>query len=153
MITHRLKEEAYQPQTDIVLLVLLEITSSEGTIRVVRNTENVTFEGNTYEAIEFEFTPPEHTYDAPGSARLEIDNVSRLMVEKIETADEIDVRMILITDEALEGDQTPDVDEEFKLTNVEYDEKKVQGELTVDDYLFDRFPSGQFTPQHFRGIV
>lgn len=153
MITHELKTESYKQHTDIALIVLLEVIAASGTIYVTSNPEEIVWNGQSYEPVAFRFTLPDQREDAPGSARLEIDNTSLTLVQQVLENDEIDIRVQVVTNVAIDTSGSADIDETFKVENVQWDETSIKAELIDDEYLFDRFPSGQFTPQHFRGIV
>lgn len=153
MITHELKTESYKQHTDIALIILLDVVADTGTVYVTNNSEEVTWDGQVYAPVAFRFTLPDQRDDAPGSARLEIDNTSMILVQQVLENDEIDMRVRVVTNVAIDSGGGADIDETFKVENVEWNAMSIKAELVDDEYLFDRFPSGQFTPQHFRGIV
>lgn len=49
--------------------------------RIVNNTENITFNGNTYSALPFELTLPDDIEDKIPSLEIRIDNVERTLVD------------------------------------------------------------------------
>jgi len=150
-ITHNLREQAYAQDSDVALIALLEIDyGGEENIYVARNHEELTSNGIAYEPVAFDITLPEAKPDEPGAARLSVDNVDRRLVEAVRSADEIHVVFRLVTTLDLD---VVELEQQFLLRSVTYDAKRVQGELVLDDYLWDRWPYGQYTPRHFRALI
>jgi len=52
--------------------------------------------------------------------------------------------------------ETPDVIEaqfqDFRLTNVTYDSQVVEGNLSIEDFTMEPFPSAVFAPGNFPGL-
>lgn len=78
--------EAINPQeTDTVIAPLLKLSHSSWSsdIMVVRNEEDVVFEGNIYTAFPFNIELLSDKEDEPPKGRVTLDNVSRLIIDEI----------------------------------------------------------------------
>ena len=74
------RKEKNELSTDSAFIVLLDIRLGEETVRICYNTEDVTWNGNLYQA--FPFTIGEVTENTDGSdpdVELKVDNVSRAL--------------------------------------------------------------------------
>ena len=150
-ITHNLKTEVYQQETSVAVIVLLDIDyGGEEDIHIARNHEPVESAGVIYEPLAFDVELHSDRPDAPGSARLVIDNIDRRLITAVRSATEIFITLKLVSTLDLD---VAELEERYKLKSVGYTAQRVSGDLVLDDYLWDRWPNGQYTPRHFRGIV
>jgi len=80
------KKEIFASQSGAVFLFVLQIAHSTiSTIYLVNNNEDVTYDGNTYTAYAFKFTPPSDKEGNKDSAKLLISNVDRTLLATIRT--------------------------------------------------------------------
>ena len=145
-ISNSLKQEAWAQQSQLPL-ILLEISHDDlvQPIRVVNNKESIVSNGDIYAGYPFEILLPDSSEDAPPTAKLRIDNVSREIGEAIRTI----TSPPSVTIRVIRG-ETPDVIEaEFagmKLTRVPYDGLSVEGTLEFEDLSREPFPAYTFNP-------
>ena len=81
------RKEKNELSTDSAFIVLLDIRLGEETVRICYNTEDVTWNGNLYQA--FPFTIGEVTENTDGSdpdVELKVDNVSQALQYAVEEA-------------------------------------------------------------------
>lgn len=150
MISHDLKKEALKAHSPVAIIPLLEIDWGGPTlIRVARNSETVISDGEEYVPVAFDIDLHPDMPDEPGSARLSVDNVDRAMTVAVRSADEIFVRLKLVSTLDLDS---PELDERYKLKAVTVNAQTISGDLVLDDFLWDRWPYGQYSPRSFRGI-
>lgn len=156
------KEVAYAQETDVAVITLLTLTVGANTIRVCNtpvekfsdlgeNVYGVTSNGNRYLFLPFDITLPQDDKSGAVTAKLEIDNVNREIVESARsTNDPINVAIQVVLSNAL---STPELEyDDFKLTNVKYNGFTVSGNLSVDYLGLEPFPAGRFTPSGFPGL-
>lgn len=156
------KEVAYAQETDVAVITLLTLTVGEMTIRVCNtpvekfsdlgeNAYGLTSNGERYIFLPFDITLPQDDKTGVVTAKLEIDNVSRELVEYArDTSVPINVAIRVVLSNALD---TPELEfNDFKLTNVKYNGFTVSGNLSVDYLGLEPFPAGRFTPSGFPGL-
>jgi len=147
------KVAIFDEQTAEVFVQLIEIShaSLATPIRVNSSGADIIHGGNTYVYYPFELIMPDDVDGRNQRAKLRIDNVSRSLVQTIRslsTAPSIVFKIVLAS--------SPDVVEasftDFKLTNVKYDAFVIEGDLTLEDFTSEPYPSGTFTPNTFPGL-
>ena len=152
--TASLRSSAFAQETEEVWLLLLTITHPDLTddIRVVQDKQLVTSRGNDYQAFGFDVSLPLDAPDRPPEARIIIDNVSQELIEsirKITDAPAVTIEFIRAAD--------PDTVElswtNFTLRNIGWNEQRITGVLTHADIITEAFPSDNFTPSSFRGLI
>jgi hypothetical protein len=153
MVTDALKQDAWQNESDLPL-VLLEIdhSSLSDPILVVNNKENITSNGEEYIGFPFEIVLPDSKEDSPPTSKLRIDNISREIgqaIRLISTPPSVTIRVV--------RQDTPDVIEaEFAgmyMTNVSYDAFSVEADLMFEDLTREPYPYLTFSPALFRNIL
>lgn len=153
MVTDALKQDAWQNESDLPL-VLLEIdhSSLSDPILVVNNKENITSNGEEYIGFPFEIILPDSKEDSPPTSKLRIDNISREIgqaIRLISTPPSVTIRVV--------RQDTPDVIEaEFAgmyMTNVSYDAFSVEADLMFEDLTREPYPYLTFSPALFRNIL
>ena len=153
MVTDELKQDAWANESPLPL-VLLEIDHSSilEPIRLVNNKVNVQSNGEDYIGFPFDIILPDSKDQAPPSAKIRIDNVSREIgqaIRLISTPPTVTIRVV--------RQETPDVVEvEFSgmyLTNVSYDAMSVDADLQFEDLNREPFPFLTFSPANYKGIL
>lgn len=153
MVTTALKRDAWSVESDLPL-VLLEITHADlaAPIRVVANPTSIIHSGNEYFPMDFNLVLPGQLDDAPPSATVSMDNVSREIAQaarSISTPASFTIRVVRA--------ETPNVVElEFaglKLTNVRVNALRVEGDLQFEDLVRAPYPALSFTPSFFPGLI
>ena len=81
-----MKEELHRTSGTEPVLLAIEITHDDLTtpVRVVNDTQDLLSNGNTFMAVPFGFVLPDNLEQGNSSARLEIDNVGRELVQWLE---------------------------------------------------------------------
>ncbi len=140
-------------ETSEVFLTLAEITHDtlQEPLRFVDNTQNVTHNGATYQAVAFRFTPPTSTGENDTPAKLAIDNVDRVIMEQIipiSTPLKISFKIVLASSlNTVEWESG-----ELILRDVSANVQQISGSL-YDVYIADRvLPGLYFTPYDFPGL-
>lgn len=156
-LTQAIRRQLYKQQSSVVLPILLDIdhASLSAPIRVVNNTEALTYGGNTYSPYAFRFDPPDETEDAISNARLTIDATDQTLIATIRslsTSPTITGRAMFYYDESGTVEFEPIATWEFSLRNVQYDVSTISGELVYEDRLMNQMGPVEMTPQTFPGI-
>jgi len=152
-ISGDLKTDAWSPESNQPLVLLtIDHTDLANPIRVVANTEDITSNGNTFTAFPFEIRLPDSNEDAPPTARLRVDNVSREIGQTIrQITSAASVTIEVVRQEALDT-----VELSFpsmRLVDVRFDALSVQGDLEFEDLAREPFPARTFSPAEFPGLV
>ena len=162
MTSANFDEKVYSQDMDSVFIVLLTLSSAElaEDIRIasdpyetlsVANVYGVESNGLEYIYIPFEISLPRDDSSGTVSAKLTIDNVEREIVAQarsIQTPMSVKIQCVL-------SDDVDVVEMEYDymaLSNVEYDSMTVSGQITLDYWDLEPFPSGRFTPSQFPGL-
>lgn len=156
------KREAYAQETDNVFITLLTFSSDELdediyiTEAAYETLPLANVDGVVSNGIEYIYTPYDIRLprdDATGtvSAKLIVDNVARSLIATVRSISSpvtVTVQVVLSRD--------PDYVEReydfFQLTSVSYDAFTIEGQLTLDYWGLEPFPSGRFTPSGFPGL-
>lgn len=147
------RADAWAPESDQPLVLLtIDHADIDPPVRVVNNTVDITSGGNLFTAFPFEIDLPSSPEDAPPTARLRIDNVSREIGQAI--------RLISspasVTMQVVRQDDPDTIDAEFlgyRLSNVRYDALTVEGDLVREDLTREPYPFLTFSPAEFPGLI
>lgn len=164
MVTDTFKKAAYSQETDQVVIILLSFESDElsDTIRVCSDPyEKLTSLGEdiygcisnglTYAFSPFDIWLPRDDKTGTVSAKLVIQNVDRQIIENIRS---ITKPLTVKTQVVLSSDvDTVELEYDyFKLSNIQYDSLTIEGNITLDYWGLEPFPSGRFVPSDFPGL-
>jgi phage-related protein len=135
-------------EDDGVFLQLLEITLAGGTvIRVVRNTEDVTWDGETWTAFNFHVAElPTDSKGSPPELVIQVSNVARTLqgyLEEGEGGVGATFRLIVIHSDNVET-STSELDETFICMGTRADATWAYFTLSVDNIHLKRFPRDRF---------
>ena len=143
----------YAQETGEAFLILLTLDHDTlaQPLRVSSDAVNTDSRGDTYVAFPFELVLPDDRENTAPRARLVIDNVSREVLSAIKTLNTAPtVKMEIIRSSA------PDVVEavfpDFKLTNIKYNALTIKGDLTLEDFTAEPYPSTIFSPSTFPAL-
>lgn len=147
------KQALFSAETGEAFLILLTLdhASLAAPIRVTSDAVNTVSQGNTFIAFPFDLVIPDDTEGASPRARLIIDNIDRTIVAAIRAVSSSPsalIEIVLASDPDTIEASFPD----FKLTNVSYDSLSVSGDLTVEDFTAEPWPSAIFSPANFPGM-
>ncbi len=140
-------------ETDDVFLILLTIdhASLSSPIRVTSDIVDTLSRSNNFTAFPFDLSLPEDSEALSANARLQIDNVDRTIISSVRTMTSSPNILMEIVRAA-----NPDTVEasfpDFKMHNIQYDAFTVTGELTIEDFTAEPYPSGVFTPAGFPSL-
>lgn len=139
---------------DEPFLVLLEITHPDLTepVRVVQDSQDLTFEGNTYIACPFDVVLPDDVAGQLPQAKLQIDNIGRELTQWLESSNggqEARCRIIQIMRSDL---ATVEFEITLDLTALVVNNEKVTGNLGFVNMLGRTGTVPSFTPQSAPGL-
>lgn len=146
------KQAIFAQQTNETFLMLLTISHTDiTTIRAVNNQEDITSNGDLYQAFPFRFTLPSEDEDILPQVTLQIDNVSKLLVAGVRSvASKLNVQLDVILAD------TPDTIEmgplSFKMIQVNYDADLLTGTCNFHDILNQPYPAGSYVPPDYPGL-
>lgn len=163
-VSNTFKEAAYAQQTDEVFVTLVTLDSDEleEPIRICddpftkleelgEDIYGIESNGETFIFMPFEIWLPRDDKTGTVSARLSVQNIDRRIVE---TARAVTQPVNVLIQCVLASD--PDIIEiefdNFQLSNVKYDVMSVEGDLTLNYWGLEPFPSWCFTPSNFPGL-
>lgn len=163
MTSSTFKQAMYAQETDEVVICLLTITSEALTdpVRVcyapltdalpVLNVPGLVSNGEEFVFVPFDIILPRDDKTGTVSAKLQMDNVEREVIDivrGIRKPAKVKIQAILASDpDFIEMEYT-----DFLLSNVSYDADYVEGDLTLEYWALEPFPSGRFTPSGFPGL-
>jgi hypothetical protein len=164
MTSATFKTESYSQETDAVIIILLSITSDELEEPILicsdpyekltllgQDVYGCVSNGETFLFLPFDISLPRDDKTGTVSAKLTIDNIDRRIVANVRAIRKpvnVKIQAVLSTDVdfvELEYDR-------LKLSNVKYDAMTVSGDLTLDYWGLEPFPSGRFVPSDFPGL-
>lgn len=162
MTSQTFKQAAYAQETDQVFIALLTISSDElpepiyvasdsFELLPIANVRGVVSNGQEFIYLPFDISLPRDDKTGTVSAKLRIENIDRQIIGHVRSISKpVTIKMQVV----LSGD----VDfiemefDNFQLTNVGYDGMIIEGDLTLDYWGLEPFPSGRFTPSGFPGL-
>lgn len=162
MVSSTFREAAYASQTDEVIIALVTFTSDQLAAPILvasdpyellpsAGVRGVVSNGDEYIYLPFEIYLPQDDEGGATKARIRVDNVDRQMVAAARSVTKpINVKMQIVL--------SSDVDlvemefDNFQLSNVNYDAYAIEGDLTLNFWNLEPFPSGRFTPSNFPGL-
>lgn len=138
--------------TDQVAIVLLTLSRTDWPepLRCATEQSDVVSNGLTYVPFPFTFTYPTDGEESQ-TARLEVDNVTRELVDEIRSVTgPIDVRIDIV----LASDLNSVVArwDGFQIRNVTIDDTTIAADITYENTDVQRFPKGQFLPSNYPGL-
>jgi hypothetical protein len=150
----------YAQQTSAALPILIEITHGvvgyDNPLRLVNNSVDLVYGGNTYLAFPFKFDPPDQKDDGTiANAKLSICAVDQQIAAILRsTAIAPTVRAVATfwSDESGSVVFEEIASWDFTLRNVSGSVDVISAELIYEDRLDNAVPSGEFN-SHFPGII
>lgn len=146
------RAEINAPTNDDPFLYLLTLRAKGfAPIRIVNDVRPITSRGHRYEHVAFAIIEPPDDGETLPRARLTIDNVGLLLIERLRTTfDPIqaDVELVLASDPDLVEVGYYDMD----VRNVEWDQFSVRCDLTMEDLLGLAYPGDVFGPRSYPGL-
>lgn len=143
-------------QTGQVVLALLEIAHPAlTTLRLVNNTEDVTSNGNSYEAFPFSVTLPADAADASPVAQVIVSNIDRQVVQAARTvagssAGLASASLFLVAYAA--PDTVLLALDDYRVQNLRYTAEALSFDMTLEQFQQEPYPAMTFTPGRFPGM-
>lgn len=144
--------------TGQVFLVLLELSHSTiSTIRLVNNTENITYGGNTYTTFPFSVALPPDDAESQYQARISIDNANRFLVQSARelsaTRERAKIKLIVVSDiSSGVANETLLTINDLEVVAISYTAEAMDITCRVESLLSESWPGYSFTPTNFPGI-
>ena len=141
----------YQTTTNEAFLWLLTITTSKENILLVNNMEDIVSRGKKYTAYPFDISLPVEDGSKALALTLKIDNVDQVLIESIRGFLEPPVMKLELV---LSSDfNTVEKKIDFlRLSNVEYDQLQIRGQLKPNNVLGNSFPASSYDPAQFPAL-
>ncbi len=146
-------QSLYRQETDDVFLILLTIDhgSLSAPIRVTSDSVDTVSRGESFVAFPFDLSLPEDSETLSATAKLQIDNIDRQIIAAMRQMTTMPTVLLEIIRAA-----APDIVEasfpDFRLSQIQYDALTISGELTIEDFTAEPYPSGVFGPANFSGL-
>jgi len=155
-VSENFRIAANSQETDKVFLTLLTIDHADlaEPIRATSDTVDTVSRGNTFVAFHFELNLPTSSDGQIPSTKLSISNVDRRIVEAIrKMSPGSDPASVLIEVVMADDPDTIEMDlDGFSLTNVTYDRKKCEGNVTLENFYQEPWPKDTFNPNTAEGM-
>lgn len=156
------RHAVYSQQTSEAFIVLLTIThpgltddirlaSDPKEILPEANVRGVMSRGQEYIFMPFSMNLPSQNDTGTSRATISIDNIDRRMVEAVRTATgalNITIEIVLSSDTDTVEVSVPD----FKMDRITYDALTISGDISVEYFDLEPYPSKRFTPSDFPGL-
>lgn len=141
----------YQTTTNEAFLWLLTITTSKENILLVNNMEDIVSRGQKYTAYPFDISLPVEDGSKALALTIKIDNVDQVLIEAIRGFLEPPVMKLELV---LSSDlNTVEKKIDFlRLSNVEYDQLQIRGQLKPNNVLGNSFPASSYDPAQFPAL-
>lgn len=145
--------------TSQVFLVLLEITHSTlGTpVRLVNNTEDITYDGNSFTAFPFSVTLPPDAEETQYQSQITLSNASRLLVSTARllsaSRERAKVKIMVVSDiSSGVANELLMTISNLEVANVSYDVDQLTINCRIESLLNEGWPGYSFLPSTFPGI-
>ena len=153
------KREKNKLSTGSAFIILLDIILGDDVARICYNTEDITWQGNLYQAFPFDIGDiSENTDGSDPSVQLKVDNTSQVLqyrVEEANGANGTEVVLYVINTEALSN--TPELEEHFVVTKTDVDQQYITFTLGTEYSARTRRPLRRYMksncPFKYKGIV
>lgn len=134
-----------------LILLTLDHESLNNPIRVSSDAVDTESRGENYTAFPFELILPDDRENTAPRARLVIDNVSRDVLSAIKSLNSAPTMKIEIV-RGSDPDTVEAIFPDFRLTNIKYNVLTIQGDLSLEDFTAEPYPSMIFSPSTFPAI-
>lgn len=163
-VSDAFKQAAYAQETDEVFVVLVTLDSDEleEPIRLSSDPTTALIElgddiygtvsnGDSFVFVPFDIYLPRDDKSGTVSAKMSIENIDRRIIETARSVTKpvsAKIQCILASD----PDNIEIQFDNFQLSNLKYDVMTVEGDLTLNYWGLEPFPSHCFTPANFPGL-
>jgi len=131
------KREIHRVRSSDPLKFLLEIYDKVSVVqlRVINDVKSLTFESNVFEACGFNVTLPKDLQKGAARTTLQVDNVSRDLVDYIESTNGAAGTTVRLIQLRRSDPTTAEFDLVIGLKNINITQQYVTGELAYDDLM------------------
>lgn len=164
MVSNTFRDAAYAQETDEVFVVLVTLSSDELTesIRISSDPTQLipalgqdiygtVSNGQNFIFLPFDIWLPRDDKSGTVSAKMSIENVDMRIIETARSVTKpVNVRMQCVL--ASSPNMIEIEFDNFQLSNIKYDVMTVEGDLTLNYWGLEPFPSHRFTPSNFPGL-
>lgn len=161
-LSNAAKQAMYAQQTGEVFIILLTIShpSFEEDVRISSDpyellpdagVRGVLSRGLEFPYLPFSINLPQQDDTGTSRANISIDNIDRRMVFAVRSADSA----LAIKIEIVLGSDVNAVEisiDDFRLERVTYDAFTISGDISIEYFDLEPYPSKRFTPSDFPGI-
>ena len=153
------KREKNKLSTDSAFLILLDIVLGDEVARICYNTENITWNGNVYQAFPFDLGDiREKTDGSDPSVTVKVDNVSQALqylVEDADGANGTEVILRVVNTLAMEN-TAPELEERFVVTKTDVNQQYITFTLGTEYSARTRRPVRRYMksscPFKYKGV-
>lgn len=163
-VTDTFKQAAYSQESDEVFVTIVTLSSDELEEPIIICDDPTTAltalgddiygiesNGDTAVFMPYDIWLPRDDKSGAVSARLSIENTDRRIVQHARNVTKpinVKIQTVLASDP-----DTVEIEfDNFQLSNVKYDVMKLDGDLTLNYWGLEPFPSNRFTPSNFPGL-
>jgi len=151
LTTPTLTQLFLQESSDPFLMLVTIQHPSYPTIRLVNNNADISSRGNIYTALAMKIVLPTDDGESIPKMQIALDNVPIELIDEFRsttTPANVTIEAILAS--------IPDVVEisitDLALTAIQYDQRKISGTLTLNDFFNQRIPGELYSPQYYPGM-
>lgn len=147
----RMALNAQETGEAFLILLTLSHPSMQAPLRVTSDAVETQSRGESFVPFPFELTLPDDDGNGAPQARLAIDNIDRQIVRSLRELGSAPFVLIEIV-RAAEPDTVEARFADFRLTDVTYDSRVVEGILGIEDFTAEPYPANVFSPGLFPGL-
>ena len=149
-------KQLFKQEAEDVFLTIITITHPdlEQPLRYVNDTVNLEFEEATYTALPFRFVLPPDIKDKQPTARIELDNINRDLINLIRTVEQPPTLEVSIVRKPSSGTPVREIGPfTFRMLNIKYNVVTLSADLGFNaDFLNESATADYFTPNIFPGL-
>lgn len=147
----------YKQEMDIVVHVLLRIyekgSNGSNDVRLVNNTEKVSYKTHDYLAFPFDITLNHEDEQGPGTVNLTVANLDRTLSNTLLALEEAPLVDIMIITNKTGTNDDPEFElPPLRLLNATITRDTLTGEFSQHNFVSKSYPPVEFTPHGFPGL-
>lgn len=147
----RMALNAQETGEAFLILLTLSHPAMQEPLRVTSDAVETQSRGESFAPFPFELTLPDDDGNGAPQARLAIDNVDRQIVRALRELGSAPFVLMEIV-RAADPDTVEARFVDFRLTDITYDSRVVEGILGIEDFTSEPYPANVFSPGLFPGL-